>query len=66
MDWTNTLAKAFNTTPFELMKEETDDVLLYLEYVLEKEDEPAEPIPKTTSTGTKLVKVNDKTASGWW
>lgn len=68
MDWTNTVAKAYNTTPFEIMKQETDDVLLYLEYLLEKEDEPTEEandikVPK----GTKAVKVNDKTATnGWW
>ena len=66
MDFTFELSKIFNVIPFEILKQDKDEVIMLLNYMAEK----SETAPKTDmpqNNEKRYVKVNDKTATGgWW
>lgn len=54
-------------TPFELFKEHTDDVIMLINYYIEKGDSIEYTAPKIQNPkGEKRIRVNDRTASGGW
>ena len=66
MRTTMTLAAAFSCSPFVLFEQDTDEVILLLNYYLEIADEKT---PRKVNSNTKetRIRVNDKTATGgWW
>ena len=56
-------------TPFELFQQDIDEVIMLINYYIEKDDN-AETTPKRNAYGGKReerIRVNDKTATGgWW
>lgn len=69
MDFTYVLATNFNVTPFEVLKQDKDEVIMLVNYFIEKaefEDDDtrvADPKPKGKN---ERIRVNDKTATGGW
>ena len=74
VDLTFEVTKATGTTPFKVFSQDTDEVILIINYLIEKagdiKDKKEEtPSKKTSSSSSKekRIRVNDKTASsGWW
>jgi hypothetical protein len=69
MDFTAELSKIYNVTPFYVMKQDKDEVIMLINYMAEK----AETVPtKNAAAGSNentqtYIKVNNKTATGgWW
>lgn len=66
-----TLARSFNVSPFEIMAQDCDEVIMLINYFIEKADgSDAQPAAIQTANGGKkqeYIKVNNKTATGgWW
>lgn len=69
MRTTMTIAANYNCTPFDVMNQDIDDVLLLLNFYVEMANENDTPVQAQTqkSTKEKRIRVNDKTATGgWW
>lgn len=71
VDFTYELAKAFNVLPFEIFKQDKDEVIMLINYLIEKgEDEPEGTCIKEEKMHVKnkqqRIRVNDKTATGGW
>lgn len=68
MDFTVNLSKMFELSPFQVLKEDKDAVIMLINYYIEKGQET--PNQKTTtienSADEKRIRVNDKTATGGW
>lgn len=66
MDFTFELSKIYNVMPFEILKQDKDEVIMLLNYMAEK----SEVAPKAVApqkNEKQYIKVNDKTATGgWW
>lgn len=64
---TDTIARSYNVTPFEIMAQDCDEVILLINYLLQKA-ENAPPSPTTPANNDKkYIKVDDRTATGgWW
>lgn len=67
MDFTFELGKIYNIIPFEIMKQDKDEVIMMLNYMVEK-SETAQPAPHVQNAKKQqYIKVNSKTATGgWW
>ena len=54
-------------TPFDLFRQDTEEVIMLINYYIEKGDD-TEPTPQHNSSGKNEVriKVNDKTATNGW
>jgi hypothetical protein len=67
---TITLARSFNVSPFEIMAQDCDEVIMLINYFIEKaDDDGTKPaaVPAANSSKEKYIKVNSKTATGgWW
>jgi hypothetical protein len=63
---TDNLARSYNVTPFEIMAQDCDEVILLINYLLKKAENA--PASSTTPANEKqYIKVNDRTATGgWW
>lgn len=64
---TETLARSYNVTPFEIMAQDCDEVIMLINYFLKKAE--VEPSTEAAPANNKqqYVKVNDRTATGgWW
>lgn len=66
MDFTFELSKIYNVLPFEILKQDKDEVIMLLNYMAEKSE--TAPKRNTVQNSEKqYIKVNDKTATGgWW
>ena len=68
MDFTFELSKIYNVIPFEIMRQDKDEVIMLLNYMAEKSEET--PKDRPVQSGEKqqqYIKVNDRTATGgWW
>ena len=63
---TDNLARSYNVTPFEIMAQDCDEVILFINYLLRKA-ETAPASPATPANNKEYIKVNDRTATGgWW
>jgi hypothetical protein len=64
METTFTLSRYFAMTPFALMEQDCDEVIMILNHFINKSSElPKEDTPKQKD---QRIRVNDKTASGGW
>lgn len=62
-----TLCRFHNMTPFELFKQDTDEVIMIINYYIEKgEDKKVEPYNGSGKKHEQRIRVNDKTATGGW
>nr|DAW56644.1 MAG TPA: hypothetical protein [Bacteriophage sp.] len=67
MDVSITICKAHNMTPFQLFRERTDEVIMLINYYIEKGDSAEYTAPKVGKPkGEQRIRVNDRTASGGW
>lgn len=69
MNFTFELSKIYNVLPFEILKQDKDEVIMLLNYMTEKSE--SKDIKKTTvnkkGQTVERIRVNDKTATGgWW
>lgn len=64
MDFTYELAKSLNISPFSIMKEDKDEVIMLMNYFIEKGEE--QPESKSVKSKNERVRVNDDTATGGW
>lgn len=70
MDFTHEISIKYKVTPFEIFKQDKDEVIMLLNYFIEKSNKE-EPAVKTknhfSEKQDRRIRVNDKTASGgWW
>ena len=69
LDFTFELAKAFNALPFEVFKQDKDEVIMLINYLIEKgdtEEYKTEIKEENKPNPNARIKVNDKTATGGW
>lgn len=69
MDFTAELSKLYNVVPFEILKQDKDEVIMLINYMAEKaETAPAQSAAAAGNANTDIrIKVNDRTATGgWW
>lgn len=72
MDFTIHVSQSFGLSPFEVLKQDKDDVIMLINYYVEKGDMNNEPetyanTRKHTQThNNERIRVNDKTATGGW
>ena len=67
MDFTFELSKLYNVIPFEILKQDKDEVIMLLNYMVEKSEAAQEKSAAPTQKTDARVWVNDKTATGgWW
>lgn len=69
MDFTAELSKGYGVTPFEVMKQDKDCVIMLINYMAEKADTlptQSTAAPNKPKSET-YIKVNNRTATGgWW
>lgn len=53
-------------TPFELFKQDTDEVIILINYYIEKGNYSEQSTPQKEKNGEERIRVNDKTATGGW
>ena len=54
-------------TPFELFAQDTDEVIMLINYYIEKGNDTDTPTSKPEKgRGEQRIRVNDKTATGGW
>ena len=64
-----TLARSFNVSPFEIMAQDCDEVIMLINYFIDKADNAEHPAAAPAAKGNKeqYIKVTNKTATGgWW
>lgn len=69
MDFTVEIGKAFNISPFDILDQDKDKVIMMINYYIEKgQNEPAQQAQPNTIRHDKnaRIRVNDKTATGGW
>lgn len=67
MEITESVARCYSITPFAVLKEDAEDVIDVLNYLVEKnEDAPKKPVRQTAKDGTVRIRVDEKTATGGW
>lgn len=70
MDFTIEVSKAFNLSPFNVLQQDTQEVIMLINYYITKGEEiDTSDINKNTTTAAgknARVRVNDKTATGGW
>ena len=67
LDVTIILSHNYGMTPFEFFSQETDEVIMLLNYYIEKGDTAGQQAPHGTKPrGEQRIKVNDRTATGGW
>lgn len=67
MDFTFELSKIYNVMPFEILKQDKDEVIMLLNYMAEKSETMPNARPAQSSNKQQYIKVNDRTATGgWW
>jgi len=72
MDFTAEVSRAFNTTPFFVFEQNAEDVIMLINYFIEKDD-TGESVNAQNFTNNEhkkkveRIKVNSQTATGgWW
>lgn len=70
MEFTTEISRAFNLSPFEVLKQDKDYVIMMINFYIEKGNMNNE-IEATVATHrhsnkNERIRVNDKTATGGW
>jgi hypothetical protein len=64
---TDNLARSYNVTPFEIMAQDCDEVILLINYLLRKAENAPVSSATPANSDKQYIKVNDGTATGgWW
>ena len=63
---TITIAQAFKLSPFDLFKQDKDEVILIINYFIEAGEDVKETRPLKAEKKETRIRVNDETASGGW
>jgi hypothetical protein len=64
---TDNLARSYNVTPFEIMAQDCDEVILLINYLLLKAEQHPASATAPANSDKQYIKVNDRTATGgWW
>lgn len=73
MDFTVEMAKTFNLSPFSVLEQDKDHVIMLINYFIEKGQNDPQEQEQTHKTENKRaraqngrIRVNDKTATGGW
>ena len=67
MDFTFELSKIYNVMPFEILKQDKDEVIMLLNFMAEKGESTPNDRPAKSRNEQQYIKVNDRTATGgWW
>lgn len=67
MDISNTICRIYNLSPFELFKQDSEEVIMLLNYLIEKSlDNQSSQGFNSSNQKEQRIKVNDKTATGGW
>lgn len=70
MDFTTIVAERFHLSPFAVLQEDKDSVIMLINYYVEKGDEEQTNMKinpeKKHGAKPERIQVNDKTASGGW
>lgn len=67
MDFTFELGKLFNVMPFDILKQDKDEVIMLLNYMVEKSESAPPKKNAAASDEKQYIKVNNRTATGgWW
>lgn len=53
-------------TPFELFKQDVEEVIMLINYFIEKGETTPSQNSQNSSKKEERIKVNDKTATGGW
>lgn len=61
-----TLSKAYGLSPFDVFKQDTEDVILLINYYVEKEDDMPTQTAEPKKNKETRVRVDSKTATGGW
>lgn len=61
-----TLCRIYNLTPFSLFKEDSEEVIMLINYLIEKSGENKNNHQNTYQKKEERIRVNDKTATGGW
>lgn len=61
-----TLCRIYNLTPFSLFKEDSEEVIMLINYLIEKSSEAKNNNQSTHQKKEERIRVNDKTATGGW
>lgn len=67
MEFTVELSRIYNALPFEILSKDKDEVIMVLNYYIEKgfNSNSAQAATKPARNAER-IRVNDKTASGGW
>lgn len=67
METTINLCRIHNMTPFEMFKQDAEEVIMLINYYIEKgEDTEAKTPQNGVGKREERIRVNDKTATGGW
>lgn len=72
MEFTFEIAKAYRVSPFDILKEDMDSVIMAVNYFIEKSDIEPQKVKSETDETTKSAdgvirkRVTNKTATGGW
>lgn len=66
MDVSNTLCKIYNISPFILFKEDSEEVIMLLNYMIDKSLDHKATTPSSAEQKEERIYVNEKTATGGW
>lgn len=64
MQLTQTVGEHYRLSPFDVLKQDTDDVIMVINFLLEKSEEEKPNVNMRQQT--KRVEVNDATATNGW
>ena len=66
MQLTVTVAECCHISAFDVLRQDTDEVIMLINYLLEKDNDTSSYGSGTTTTKDNRVRVNDATATNGW
>ena len=66
MDVSISICKAHNMTPFDLFRQDTEEVIMIINYYIHAKPQAAAKQSRKKGNAPVRVRVNDKTATGGW
>ena len=61
-----TVCRIYNLSPFDLFKQEIDEVIMIVNYLVEKSSDNHVNHQNSYSKKEERIRVNDRTATGGW
>lgn len=64
---TDTIARSYNVTPFEILAQDCDEVIMVINYFIRKGENTPVVAQAPANSEKQYIKVNNMTATGgWW